>query len=62
MTEHQKSELLFNFKKFGYTLIMGVDKETNKQVRTRVFGEGDNEDMILQFITDLENEDLDIFV
>jgi len=62
MTEHQKSELLFNFKKFGAVLIMGVDKETNKEVRTHVFGEGDNEDMILQFITDLENEDLDIFV
>jgi len=62
MGEHQKTQLLFNFKKFGSVLIMGVDKETNEQVNTKVFGEGDNEDMILQFITDLENEDLDIFV
>tara|TARA_R110001583_G_scaffold59277_4_gene176354 strand:- start:38899 stop:39087 length:189 start_codon:yes stop_codon:yes gene_type:complete len=62
MGEHQKTQLLFNFNKFGSVLIMGVDKETNKEVNTKVFGEGDNEDMILQFITDLENEDLDIFV
>jgi len=62
MTEHQKSELLFNFKKFGAVLIMGVDMETGTQEECRVFGEENNEDEVLQFITDLENSGLAIFV
>ena len=32
MTEHQKSELLFNFKKFGAIEITGVDKKTMSRI------------------------------
>jgi hypothetical protein len=60
MTEHQKSELLFNFKKFGAIEITGVDMETGTQEEYREFGVGNNEDEVLQFITDLENAGLTI--
>jgi hypothetical protein len=62
MTEHQKSELLFNFKRFGTITIMGIDLDTGVEEESRVFRAEDSEDELLQFITDLENSGLTIFI
>ena len=61
ITEHGKSEILFKFERDGTVEIMGMDLEAGIEEESRVFGAEDNEDMILQFIVDLENSDLTVF-